>query len=214
MKIRSVETRVVEIPFSDGGRGEGITPTTWRTLETVLIRIEDTDGNVGWGEAFGYFIADAASSVVERLLKPMLEGTIIESIAQWNRRVQQQLHLFGRYGVTMFAISGVDTALWDLAAKRAGLPLHAFLGDGARISMPTYASLVRYADTDIAPRICEKALGEGFESIKLHEIDMRYVEACHRAVDHRAPISVDVNCSWDVATARENVERLAQLGGI
>ncbi|MHC8380633.1 hypothetical protein [Pseudomonas sp. LB3P14] len=59
MKIRSVQTRIIEIPFIDGGKGQGITPTTWNTLETVLIRIEDSDGVVGWGEAFGYFIADS-----------------------------------------------------------------------------------------------------------------------------------------------------------
>ena len=35
-------------------------------------------------------------------------------------QIQRNLHLFGRYGITMFAISGLDIALWDLAAKRAG----------------------------------------------------------------------------------------------
>jgi L-alanine-DL-glutamate epimerase-like enolase superfamily enzyme len=214
MKIRSVSTRVVEIPFKDGGRGLGITPTTWDTLETVLIRIEDMDGVVGWGEAFGYFISDATRAIVERLLTPMLEGTTVESIERWNRRAQQQLHLFGRYGVTMFAISGVDMALWDLKAKRERKPLHAVLGEGARTSLSTYASLVRYADAEVAPQICRAALDEGFTNIKLHEVDMRYVEACHRLVDGRAPISVDVNCNWDEATTRANIERLKQLGNI
>ena len=41
---------------------------------------------------------------------------------------QRNLHLFGRYGITMFAISGLDIALWDLAAKAQGAPLHRLLG--------------------------------------------------------------------------------------
>ena len=110
MKIRSVEARVVEIPFEDGGSGLGITPSAWKTLETVLIRVEDTDGNVGWGEAFGYFVADATRSVVETRVKPLAEGATIESVAGWTRQTQRQLHIFGRYGITMFAISGVDMA--------------------------------------------------------------------------------------------------------
>jgi L-alanine-DL-glutamate epimerase-like enolase superfamily enzyme len=38
--------------------------------------------------------------------------------------IQRNLHLFGRYGITMFAISALDIALWDLAAKAEGVPLH------------------------------------------------------------------------------------------
>jgi len=49
----------------------------------------------------------ATLAIVERILKPLLEGTQVDSIEAWNKRIQQQLHLFGRYGVTMFAISGV-----------------------------------------------------------------------------------------------------------
>jgi L-alanine-DL-glutamate epimerase-like enolase superfamily enzyme len=214
MKIRSVTARVVEIPFQAGGRKAEITPTTWHTLETVLVRVEDTDGNVGWGEAFGYFISDAALAVVERLLRPLLEGTTVESIGEWNRRMQQQLHLFGRYGITMFAISGVDMALWDLKAKRERIPLHRLLGDGNRTSLSTYASLVRYGDSGIASQICGKALDEGYRNIKLHEADMACVEACHRSIDGKALISIDVNCGWDEAATRGHVERLKQMGGI
>lgn len=214
MKIRSVQTSIVEIPFKDGGKGQGITPTTWNTLETVLIRIEDSDGNVGWGEAFGYFISDSTRAVIDRLIKPLLEGTTVECIAQWNQRTQRQLHLFGRYGVTMFAISGVDMALWDLSAKRAGLPLYKVLGMGNATRQSTYASLVRYGDTEVAPQICREALDEGFTSLKLHEIAMAPVEACHRATEGQVPISVDVNCSWDMPQAEANLKRLREMGNI
>ncbi|RQR85257.1 mandelate racemase/muconate lactonizing enzyme family protein [Burkholderia sp. Bp9012] len=214
MKIRSVESRVVEIPFEDHGSGLGITPSAWRTLETVLIRVEDTDGNVGWGEAFGYFVADATRSVVETRVKPLAEGATIDSIADWNRLTQRALHIFGRYGITMFAISGVDMALWDLAAKRARVPLYRLLGGEAPVSLTTYASLVRYGQADAAAAMCRRALDEGFGNIKLHEIAMPVVEACHAAIGGRAPVSVDVNCAWDEASSIANLARLRELGGI
>ncbi|WAH56681.1 mandelate racemase/muconate lactonizing enzyme family protein [Pseudomonas silvicola] len=214
MKIRSVQTRVVEIPFTDSGKGQGITPTTWNTLETVLVRVEDSDGHVGWGEAFGYFVADATRSVVERLIKPLLEGQEVDSVATWNLRTQRQLHLFGRYGITMFAISGVDMALWDLYAKRAGKPLYEVLGKGRKTRLPTYASLVRYNDTEVAPQICRQAIDDGFDSLKLHEIEMAPIEACHQAMAGQVPISIDVNCSWDITSARDNLQRLQQMNNI
>ena len=69
----------------------------------------------------------------------------------------------------MFAISGIDIALWDLAARRQGVPLHRLLGQSCRDQVPAYASLVRYGDDKVAPATCEKALAMGFTDLKLHE---------------------------------------------
>jgi L-alanine-DL-glutamate epimerase-like enolase superfamily enzyme len=214
MKIKSLETRIIEIPFEDGGKGLGITPSAWKTLETVLVRVEDTDGNIGWGEGFGYFVSEATRSIIETRIKRLLEGATVESVEAWTRNMQRLLHIFGRYGVTMFAISGVDMALWDLKAKRAGVPLYHLLGGSAPASLTTYASLVRYGDAKGAAAMCEQALSDGFNNIKLHEIDMPIIEACHASVAGRAPISVDVNCAWDIPGTKTNLQRLRELGGI
>lgn len=211
MKIVRIDTQVVEIPFHDGGKGQGITPTTWHTLENVLIRLEDEHGNVGWGEAFGYFVADATKALIDRLIAPLLLGRQVNDIAAFNRELQLRLHLFGRYGVTMFAISGVDIALWDLAARRDGVPLHRLLGQATREQVPAYASLVRYADDQVAPAICEKALGMGFTDIKLHEVTVPEIAACRRAIGHDVPLATDVNCGWSVADTREWLPALADL---
>jgi len=211
MKIVRIDTQIVEIPFHDGGKGQGITPTTWHTLENVLIRLEDEHGNVGWGEAFGYFVADATKALIDRLIAPLLVGRQVDDIAGFNRELQLRLHLFGRYGVTMFAISGVDIALWDLAARREGVPLHKLLGQARREQVAAYASLVRYADDEVAPVICEKALAMGFRDIKLHEVTVPEVAACRRAIGFDVPLATDVNCSWSVADTREWLPRLSEL---
>ena len=212
MKIRSVETMIVEIPFDDGGKGEGITPTTWNTLETVLVKVEDEDGVVGWGEGFGYFCADATKYMLDRNLAPLTVGMDVSSVPAWNLLMQRRLHLFGRYGVTMFAISGLDMALWDLTAKRAGVPLRDLLGPGRAERLNFYASLVRYGDPLVAPAISEAALADGFTDLKLHEITMADIRACRQAVGDHVPISVDVNGAWSESEAAVNASALAAGG--
>lgn len=217
MRIRSVQTQIIDIPFDDGGKKKAITPTTWNSLEMVLIRVEDTDGNVGWGEAFGYFVSAATKSVVDNLLKPLLEGTEVESIPDWNRAIQHKLHIFGRYGITLFAISGVDIALWDLWAKRQKAPLYNLLGKGERKSLTTYASLVGYNDSDVAPLQCCKALSEGYVDVKVHETDMEIISACHDAiagVNAGAKLAIDVNCSWSTQQAQDYIARLERMAQI
>jgi L-alanine-DL-glutamate epimerase-like enolase superfamily enzyme len=212
VRIRSVDTSIVAIPFVDGGRGQGITPTTWNQLEVLLVRVEDDAGHVGWGEGFGYFVADATRVVVDRMITPLLTGRDVEDIPAWNLETQRRLHLFGRYGVTLFAISAVDIALWDLAAKRQGVPLHALLGTTEARPVPFYASLVRYADTQVAPRVCEQALEMGFSNLKLHEITLPDIAACRQAVGDEVPLSVDVNCAWSEAQALGALGPLRDLG--
>ncbi len=213
MKIRSVETWIVDIPFVDGGKGLGIGPTVWNQLEIALVRIEDEDGVVGWGEGFGYFVTDATKAVVDRMIAPVLVGTEVDDIPAWNLATQRRLHLFGRYGITMFAISGVDMALWDIAAKRAGVPLHVLLGGTtAPAPVPFYGSLVRYADDAVARRVSEEAVAMGFRELKLHEITLPHVRACREAVGDDIPMSVDVNGNWSEAGAREAVAPLVDLG--
>jgi L-alanine-DL-glutamate epimerase-like enolase superfamily enzyme len=223
MIVRSISTQVLDIPFHDGGKGVGITPTTWNRLEIMLVRVEDDEGNVGWGEGFGYFVVDATRAVVERLISPSLVGERIDDIPAWNRRMQLKLHLFGRYGITLFALSAVDMALWDLAAKRAGLPLYRLLagsspstpplaaGAAAR-SVPYYASLVRYADVPLAVAVAERAASEGYTSIKLHELDLPEIRACREALGADVSLSVDVNCVWENAHAEHMTHELAALG--
>lgn len=213
MKVTSVETTIVEIPFDDGGRGVGITPTTWNTLEILLVRVTDDEGNEGWGEGFGYFTVDATKALVDRLIAPVLQGEVVEDIGAWNLVMQRRLHLFGRYGVTMFALSGVDMALWDLAAKRAGVPLFRLLAPGANARrVPFYASLVRYADADLIARTSVMALEAGFTGLKLHELTLPDIAACRAAVGADVPLAVDVNCNWSLSQAAALTPALKELG--
>lgn len=211
MRITSLKTFVVEIPFHDGGKEKVITPLTWHTLENVLVRVEDELGNVGWGEAFGYFVSDSVRAMIDRLIAPLIVDQTVSDISEWNLNAQLRLHIFGRYGITLFGLSGVDIALWDLKARREGVPLHRLLGATSRESIPAYASLVRYNDNVIGPANCERALREGFKTIKLHENVLDHIAACRRAIGEDVPLATDVNCSWTVEDTRELLPALAEL---
>lgn len=211
MKIVKAETSIVEIPFHLRGTGVGIMPTAWKSLEFALVRLEDELGNVGWGEGFGYFTVDATKAIIDRLILPSLVGSTIEDIPAWNRQMQRSIHMFGRYGITIFAIGGVDIALWDLAAKRAGKPLYKLLGDAQREQIPFYASMVRYGTEELATMTCREVIEAGFSSIKLHEIDLDIIEACRRVAGPDKNLCVDVNCAWSVDFVEKNRARLEAL---
>src|SRR5258708_22060706 len=110
--------------------------------------------------------------------------------------VQKQLHIFGRFGIQAYALSGLDIALWDIAGRAAGEPLHRLLGSATRKSIPCYASLLRYGEPALITKYCEGALGEGYTAIKLHEVADAAVAAGRSAVPDALPLMLDVNCEW------------------
>ncbi len=109
-------------------------------------------------------------------------------------QIQRNLHLFGRYGITMFAISALDIALWDLAAKAKGVPLHRLIGEAKRTRIPAYASLLRIGKPELIASECETALRLGYKAIKLHETTAPAVFAARQAIGPGIPLMVDMNC--------------------
>jgi L-alanine-DL-glutamate epimerase-like enolase superfamily enzyme len=213
MKITAVEPIVLRIPFEDGGSGEGITPQRWNTLDMVLVKVETDTGLVGWGEAFGYFCHRAVAALINDLLAPLVIGRDPSDPAALNDEMQRKFALFGRYGVTIFAVSGVDIALWDLKAKAEGVDLAHLLTGGGRVrdSVPAYASLVRYGSVDLVDRFSEQAAREGYRALKLHEVTMPEIRAGRRAIDASMQFTVDVNCSWTEAYAASVLPELKAL---
>ena len=122
--------------------------------------------------------------------------------------LQQCLHLFGRYGITMFALSGLDIALWDLAGKAAKLPLHRLLGGAVRKELPGYASLFRYSDPEVVAERTQAALNEGYRYVKLHEVREPEIAAARSVAGPDIPIMVDCNCPWIPQEARAMALRL------
>ena len=202
--IDRVSAIPLRIPFSHGAAGAQSGGQPWTALETLLVRVETQDGLVGWGEAFSYSSLRPALAAVEDMVAPLATGREVTDIAAFMRELQQKIHIFGRYGIAMHALSGLDIALWDLAAKSAGLPLRNFINrDAPETALEGYASLYRYADQEMVAAKCDQALGLGYRVIKLHEITEEDVRAARVQIGADIALTVDTNCPWTPEEARD-----------
>lgn len=211
MRIKSLDTITLKIPFSDLYEGPRAKRRGWTEFDTLLIRIETENGLVGWGEAFAYGCASAVRAMIQDTVAPLVVGQDIADIAGFTLKLQQDLHIWGRYGITIFAISGVDIALWDLAAKQAGKSLAAHLGGRARESITAYASLVRYGGAEPIAAMTRRAVAEGFRDIKLHEIAYEPIAAARAAIGADIRLTTDVNCAWSLKEAEAMLPKMKTL---
>lgn len=207
MKITAIESIALDIPFSHGAPSNALGGQEWNVFSTVLVRVETDQGITGYGDAFAYHCRDAVQAVIDKMIAPMAVGRDAGDIAGLNFDLQKAMHLFGRYGVNIFALSGLDIALWDIAGKAAGQPLHRLLGGAGRDRIEGYASLFRYHDPAVVMERCQAAVAEGFRHIKLHETAEPEVRAAREAIGPDIPLMVDSNCPWTPAQARQAAAR-------
>src|SRR2546428_6772216 len=162
MKITRVETTVVNLPMLIDGATPMLGGRARTSIDMLLVRIDTDAGVTGWGEAFGHRIFPATRAVVDTILGRMCVGRDPGQIAAINDEVQRLLHGIGRSGPAIYALSGIDIALWDIAGKVAGAPLYRLLGGGNRADLPAYASLLRYGTAAAVTHYTEQALARGY----------------------------------------------------
>src|SRR5262249_58676208 len=119
--------------------------------------------------------------IIDSLLGPMCVGRDPSQISALHDDVQRLLHGIGRNGPTMYALSGIDIALWDIAGKVAGVPLYRLLGGSPRAELPAYASLLRYGTAEAVARYTKQALPRGYRLIKPPQIPPAQARAARRA---------------------------------
>ena len=206
MKIARIDTISLKVPFTFGGKPGGY--VRWPSNNILLVKVQTDTGITGWGEAFCYNLTDAVTAALHSTVAPLAIGRDARDIAKLSHELQQQLHLFGRYGVTIFALSGLDIALWDIAGKAANLPLHRLLGGAGQTSLPAYASLLKYKDAERVAARTKLAVQQGYRYIKLHETEESEVRAAREAAGHDIKIMVDTNCPWTPEEARHMTLKL------
>ncbi|KVD35268.1 L-rhamnonate dehydratase [Burkholderia sp. MSMB1078WGS] len=109
-------------------------------LGTLVIEVEASDGTVGFAVTTG---GEIGAFIVERHLARFIEGQRVTDIEKmWDQMFYATLY-YGRKGVVLNAISGVDLALWDLLAKVRREPVHQLLGGKVRDELEFYATGAR-----------------------------------------------------------------------
>jgi L-alanine-DL-glutamate epimerase-like enolase superfamily enzyme len=197
MRITDVKAHHVRIPYDAGVASFKQGAAAISAVELVLVEVSTDAGVTGWGDAFSYVCPRTAFAAIGELIAPQARGQEVPGTAgipAFVDRIQRNLHLFGRYGITMFAISALDIALWDLAAKAKGEPLYRLIGDRQRARIPAYASLLRIGDPSLVARECETVVQRGYGAVKLHETTVAPVVSARRAMGPAIPLMVDMNC--------------------
>ena len=193
--IERVETIALRIPYDHWAPKPAFGGIERTTLDCLLVRVAASNGLVGWGEAFwgGW---QATQAALEQWIAPLAQGQDIADIAM-TARFERALHNFGRSGPYVYAIAGLDIALWDLRGKIAGVPVHALLGGKRRDRVEVYASLLAYGgNVENVKRNTARALERGFRQIKLHEKTTEAVAGSREAAGANIPLMVDTNCAW------------------
>lgn len=162
MTIRDVETWIRDVETPVAVWREGLPASGGRETE-ALIRVIADDGVVGrcylsggWGRV--------AAAIVPRRISPLFVGTdelareaAFAAIWSLDRIEELPIYLLG----------AIDVALWDIAARRAQLPLYRFLGS-ARTAIAAYASTATFASVDEYLDVADQCLDLGYRAIKLH----------------------------------------------
>jgi D-galactarolactone cycloisomerase len=201
MKIRSVEPILISVPYRHGGPTPEGDARPWSTMDSLLVKVTTDDNVVGWGEAFGFGGCATTMTAIDTLIAPICVGQSATDIDALGDVLARRLHNFGRNGPVMHAISSLDIALWDIAGKRAGKPLHRMLGAPAADKVAAYASLLRYGDAGLVARNAAEAVQRGYRHVKLHEVTVAAVSAGRKAIGSDVVLTVDTNCPWTVEQA-------------
>jgi D-arabinonate dehydratase len=138
-------------------------------IEVLLVRVETSNGLVGYGESISYGGLYAVYTAVEKVLAPMLRGSEIDGIiSMWDRMYKASFRL-GRRGVMISAISGIDIALWDLLGKELGAPIYKLLG-GSPKRIKGYITGGYYREGKGIRELVEEVRGyirQGFRTVKI-----------------------------------------------
>lgn len=205
LAIKKVEARVYRAPIAREIRTSfGV----MRNRPMVLLRIEDRDGREGWGEIWCNFPIPGAEHRARMLAEhaaPLIEGQSFDNAADAYAHLERRLHILAlqtaEFGTIAQITAGIDLALNDLAARRAGLPLWKHLG-GARDTVPVYTSGMG-PEAEIA--VGQVGVLHGCRAFKLkigfgRERDLVAITALRRAIGDHA-MMVDANQAWTLDEA-------------
>ncbi|REJ87372.1 MAG: mandelate racemase/muconate lactonizing enzyme family protein [Planctomycetota bacterium] len=185
-------------------------PPDWRTsLGQIAVAVETAEGVVGYGVGGG---GAAGMHVIDAVLGPMLIGRDAEPLeSMWEEMYGATLP-FGRKGIAVMALSGVDLALWDLRAKRANQSVAELLGGGTGRTLPTYTTLWNVVDAETLT---------GGQAVKLHvrledrsqPVDqvVTRVAAAREALGPDRELMIDAWMEWDVDTTLEIARQIEGL---
>lgn len=185
----------------------------------LFAEIETKDGHTGLGFSYSKRAGGPGMYAHAREVADALIGENPADIGRlWNKLVWAGASV-GRSGLSTQAIAAIDIALWDMKAKRAGLPLGRLLG-AWRDGVPSYNTSGGFLSSPL-PEVLdnvEKSIASGIGGIKIKvghpdpRVDLSRLEAVAKQIDGRVALMVDANQQWDRPTALRMCRAMEQYG--
>lgn len=222
MKITDVEAIVLRQPALDESIADG-------SQDDLVVRVHTDSGIVGVGEV------DSAPEVVKAVIEAPASHAIASGLrhvlvgqdplnieALWDAMYRASIY-YGRRGVALHAMSGIDIALWDIKGKALGKPVSQLIGPPRRERVRAYASaLMPDTQVETARKVSGLIAQYGFTAVKLGwgplgrdaQHDVKLARAARQAAGDDVDILIDAGLGYaaDAATAIRVARELEQLG--
>jgi L-alanine-DL-glutamate epimerase-like enolase superfamily enzyme len=216
MQVSAVEGWVFRVPIERPVRTSFGMMTDRPAL---LLRIWASDGAWGWGEVFCNFPsvgAEHRARLLSSVVAPLLQGARSDDPSRVHARLESQLRTLvlqcGEPGPFAQVLAGVDQALWDMAARRAGMPLWQYLAEpGGQARVRLYASGL--GPGDVAATAMRKR-DEGYRAFKFKVgfdplRDLANFREIREVLGADAVIMIDANQAWSSGEAVARIRDLA-----
>jgi len=217
LKITRVDALVLRLPE--------VTAACDGTQDTCLVKIETDTGLTGWGEV------DSCPTVVKAIVDAPLSHQICNGLANalagadplaievCMTRMMNAANYYGRTGVGLHAMAGINLALWDIAGKAYGQPVYRLLGGPYHRKFRAYASVL-FGDTPaLTYEIGRRLADRGFTAVKFgwgpmgqnEEQDIALVREAQRGVGDTVDVLIDAGQVWDWKTALARANGFAEF---
>ena len=183
-------------------------------FELIITQVFDQDGEFGTGYTYtGGRGGKAIYSMLEQDIAPFIQGMQTEKVEHIYDEMQWHMHYVGRGGISSFAISAVDIALWDLRGKKNNKSLLTMAG-GNNVSCKAYRGGIDlgYNQTKLVDSV-SSCLDEGFNAVKIKvghpdlSTDISRVQAVRHAIGPETVFMVDANYSYSIKQAINAAKR-------
>ena len=215
MKVTELTANTVVIPLRN------VTSFSTRTVSErhyTLVKVRTESGAEGLGFCY---CGNAAGWIVTQAVRDLLAKHVVgkdshQTEAIWDTMYKDAL-LMGRRGAIVRAMSAIDTALWDVNAKEAELPLYQYLGGARQDTVPAYASGGYYLDGKTPEHLaneCSSYVDMGFNAVKIKvgrvsaREDAERIAAVRRAIGDDVELFTDANNAWPDAASAIRAVRL------
>lgn len=210
--IKNIEALVLRAPISNPVKTSFGVMTN---RPAVFVRLEDSDGMVGWGEIWCNFPncgAEHRANLLNENFKPLLINQTFHTPEEIFQSIGEKTAVLaiqsGEYGPIAQTIAGIDLAAWDLFSRKSAQPLWRYLG-GSNPNIKAYASGI---NPDKPEKIIYELLDYGYTAFKLkigfnEGLDTENLSNIRKLIpDHL--LMVDANQAWDLPTATQRIKAL------